>query len=405
MFEFINNKKGLTLVELLVSFTILGLVFTAILSFMSTGQKGYKKGVERHEVQSTLRIASDFMSKEIRYATELKIKDSVTEITDVLEDTKIIEYKKFGDVEYRYLYVNEQGEFIYKYNGGIQVIGDKVFVGLDVKDIELEEDPTVQYINFELLGQGRSNTYELSTTVQLLNTVGNAIPGAEPLHNFWSDFVEEMNEDDALKKYITTTYNINNEEVRIILNSSQLSNKDGWHVLKELEGRYFPPSANLNNYKLVIDIQSQGGKGFGIYFNGTEDSGYMFLLEEDKKITVRNVIGGMYLDSVGVDSAYEPRFIGASNNNQFSNTRRFLVELSIKQSDDKVKVEVTLKSSDGVVYDVMKFGDFGSYKPPNTQGNKTFMGENIVKKEGNYVGFRVFDNNTWIRNIEIKANN
>lgn len=68
-----NEKKGLTLVELLVTISLLGLVIGIASSIFLGNNKIFKKGVDQYDVQSNARIAMTDITNSVRYATLLEI--------------------------------------------------------------------------------------------------------------------------------------------------------------------------------------------------------------------------------------------------------------------------------------------------------------------------------------------
>jgi len=65
-------EPGLTLVELLIAFGMLGFVLAAIYSFYLSGLSGWHRSVEKMECQQTARIAMDKMIRELRFAHVIK---------------------------------------------------------------------------------------------------------------------------------------------------------------------------------------------------------------------------------------------------------------------------------------------------------------------------------------------
>ncbi len=63
-----SNKKGLTLIELLVAMAITGIVAGAIFTAFQSQQKGYLIQEQAAEMQQNLRAAMDFMVRDIRMA-------------------------------------------------------------------------------------------------------------------------------------------------------------------------------------------------------------------------------------------------------------------------------------------------------------------------------------------------
>jgi len=68
-----TRKKGFTLIELLIVMGIMGFVIAAGFSLLLFGNNVFNKGSSQAEIQSDLRIASDFVKTELRYVTEVTL--------------------------------------------------------------------------------------------------------------------------------------------------------------------------------------------------------------------------------------------------------------------------------------------------------------------------------------------
>ena len=151
MFKVIQNNKGLTLVELLVAMSILFLVLSAAYSFLNLGNSSYTRGADRFNTQSTLRIAAEHITNEIRFATSINILDSITAtaLDDVLHTSMVLEYKKYGDANFRYIYIDKNNQLTSIHNGVPRKIGDPSLKSLEV---ELGSFIDTQYLDFKITG-------------------------------------------------------------------------------------------------------------------------------------------------------------------------------------------------------------------------------------------------------------
>lgn len=73
-------EKGLTIIELLVTFAIMGFIIAAIYSFYFAGLNSWQRSVDRIDYSQNARIAMDKMIRELRYASEITIHDHGREI-------------------------------------------------------------------------------------------------------------------------------------------------------------------------------------------------------------------------------------------------------------------------------------------------------------------------------------
>jgi len=80
MIKLISNKKGFSLIEMMVVVVILGLIVLGLVTFFTGGAKSWVAGQSQLEAQRNARQAMDIMVREIREASEVTTKN----------DTKII---------------------------------------------------------------------------------------------------------------------------------------------------------------------------------------------------------------------------------------------------------------------------------------------------------------------------
>ncbi len=75
-----SENSGITLIELLVTLAILGLIITALYTFYITGLKSWSRSIDHMEHQQSARIAMNKIIYELRYAHEVYILDANNEI-------------------------------------------------------------------------------------------------------------------------------------------------------------------------------------------------------------------------------------------------------------------------------------------------------------------------------------
>ncbi|MGE4354462.1 MAG: PilW family protein, partial [Oscillospiraceae bacterium] len=69
----IKGKRGFTLVEVIVAMALLGMVISIAYSITGVSRKALNNSNDQFDIQNDIRIASSYVSNEIRFATELKI--------------------------------------------------------------------------------------------------------------------------------------------------------------------------------------------------------------------------------------------------------------------------------------------------------------------------------------------
>lgn len=75
-----NRERGFTLLEVLISLTILGLIFVAVLGAIQVGSKSWEKGEQRTEENLRNRTLYDTLARELTTLYPLRIKDQDKEI-------------------------------------------------------------------------------------------------------------------------------------------------------------------------------------------------------------------------------------------------------------------------------------------------------------------------------------
>lgn len=147
-------KHGFTLVELLVTLAILSIVLSAAFSMGSFGNKAFKKGESKSEVQSNLRLAADYITKQLRYASNVSL-------TNDDETTSKIETNE-------YIYIDSSGMLKHYANGVTNDIV-KISNGDVAKPLTFSTDAGTNVVNFTLDGSSGKEAYSLSSSVYLLN--------------------------------------------------------------------------------------------------------------------------------------------------------------------------------------------------------------------------------------------
>jgi prepilin-type N-terminal cleavage/methylation domain-containing protein len=71
-----RQEAGLTIIELLATLAVLGMIIAALYSFYLSGLHSWGRSIERMEEQQSARIAIDKIIKEVRYAHAVEIRYS-----------------------------------------------------------------------------------------------------------------------------------------------------------------------------------------------------------------------------------------------------------------------------------------------------------------------------------------
>lgn len=94
----IHSSTGLTLIELLVTLTIIGFIFTAVYTFYLAGLQGWNRGVDHMEYQQSARIAMDKIIRELRYAYDINLNQKQDEVHfKVYGDSRTLRFMLQGE--------------------------------------------------------------------------------------------------------------------------------------------------------------------------------------------------------------------------------------------------------------------------------------------------------------------
>ena len=104
MIKLISNKKGFSLIEMMVVVVILGLIVLGLVTFFTGGVRSWISGQSQLEAQRNARQAMDLMVREIREGKSYSgTTSSVTvDIPDLgSESAYSVTFKKIGNIIYR----------------------------------------------------------------------------------------------------------------------------------------------------------------------------------------------------------------------------------------------------------------------------------------------------------------
>jgi prepilin-type N-terminal cleavage/methylation domain-containing protein len=142
-------KSGVTLVELLIAIAIMSIVMSLIFGIYLSSVKTFKQAEINSKNQFEVRMAADFITKELRYAT----------------GAQVLSISQAAGSGYYDIYVeNNNGPIIFNKNGVLTIPP-----GLnDVTDFTLIFSSTSNIISFTI-GKSGSTKYNINSKVVLLN--------------------------------------------------------------------------------------------------------------------------------------------------------------------------------------------------------------------------------------------
>lgn len=77
------KKKGLTLVELIIVIALAALISISVITLTGFSNKTYKNGADQYDVQSDLRLISNIISDNLKYAYNIEILNSISDESTV----------------------------------------------------------------------------------------------------------------------------------------------------------------------------------------------------------------------------------------------------------------------------------------------------------------------------------
>lgn len=163
-------KPGFTLIELIATMAILSIAIAMAFSISSFGYTSFKHGDTKSDLQTNLRSATDYITKQMRYSSNVVIFSSKPDISDIADTTTNGK---------EYIYYDSNGVLMHC-AGGIssKIMGatsSKIAATLQFKKNDLET------LFFKLVGQAStsSETYTINSSTVILNLGDKFISGAD----------------------------------------------------------------------------------------------------------------------------------------------------------------------------------------------------------------------------------
>lgn len=158
------NKKGVTLIELIVVIAIVGIIATVIVNIFVSGNMTFNKSKSRSAEQMDVRLVIQIINKELRYATDIgqpKNKESLGSDGE----------------EYKYIYFDKVSKKIMKQDGKNQAYellkGNQMFnnVYFKVENTPKANDEPQKILKLSIESQEKlnENNYDGETIISLLN--------------------------------------------------------------------------------------------------------------------------------------------------------------------------------------------------------------------------------------------
>jgi len=145
------NRQGFTLVELTLAVALLSIILTSFIAFYFWGLRVFNNGIARAELQQNVRIAADYISRELRFAESLE-----------LAGAQKVSYFKPQDGN-RYVLKKKGREIVVLING----VENKV--ASDIAELSLKMVPGKNLLVFEVVGNDGRFNYGIKSSILLKN--------------------------------------------------------------------------------------------------------------------------------------------------------------------------------------------------------------------------------------------
>lgn len=152
--RYFGINKGFTLIEVILTLAIVGIVIAGAFSMLSFGNKAVSIGEKQYDVQNGVRVASDIITDELRFAKEIEIVNPATIPNPVTDDN-------------RYILLNGAQAVECRSKDGSRYTAFGLTAGLSFKKVGAAGNEKI--INFYIMGKDNEQDFEISTEVKPLN--------------------------------------------------------------------------------------------------------------------------------------------------------------------------------------------------------------------------------------------
>ncbi len=149
-----KREAGFTLLELLISIVLVGILFSFYFSFIINGFEQIDVSASKSEIQSNIRIASIILQKEIPNTVEIELLDSVD-----------------NESGYNYISHNNNSFKLERENGSTKTIGmgNISSISFEVNEIIDEDSLYNYYLQYEIQSEKNNQNYNISSRILLNN--------------------------------------------------------------------------------------------------------------------------------------------------------------------------------------------------------------------------------------------
>jgi len=150
----VGNRKGFTLIEVLAVTAIVVMVLAGILSFSIFGQKLFHSGARQGDLHSSVRLATERVIREVRYARDIMLLGETWDPSGV--DT----------TDYTYIYHDSTSQTLMLLDSS----GSRPLSNQIVSGVSFQAQGSM--LLFTIHGENRSSSFTLDSSVQPMNVSG-----------------------------------------------------------------------------------------------------------------------------------------------------------------------------------------------------------------------------------------
>ena len=151
------NRKGITLVELIIALSLVGVMTIVLYFILLFGNKVFKIDNEQYEIQEKLRFTVDAMLEDVKYAKELR----VLSVTDMIDEK--------ASSSYDYFYIQNSSVYQSVYDGANRKETELVSDIEEERSFFAKVDGKQDVFRVKLTSQAASQNYQIDTEVKLIN--------------------------------------------------------------------------------------------------------------------------------------------------------------------------------------------------------------------------------------------
>jgi prepilin-type N-terminal cleavage/methylation domain-containing protein len=155
----VNNRKGFTLVEVIISLAIVGIVAAMAFTFFNFGNRTAFMSFSKNQTQTDLRTTSEYLVSNLRNATEIELNPSVSIPINQTDPYDYIYFNFSSGKVVHSSYNNDNTRIIQNIGNGIQ--SNSTFW--------VEKNGNVQTLGLNLHGKDREQNFDLQTSFTLPN--------------------------------------------------------------------------------------------------------------------------------------------------------------------------------------------------------------------------------------------